>query len=181
MPSDKAAHYIGQCAELHATRKTFSGNGCLKYIEPLARMAAICAAKTALDYGCGKGLQYGKMFQHPWEEGETTLEGLRDWGIAKYDPGVPEFAARPVGVFDMVWATDVLECVPEADVGEIVDDLLQFADKALFVSVATGPSKKRLPNGENAHVTQRSARWWQAQFMPKVALRPNFQFGLVTT
>lgn len=174
MPSEAYGRYLDQCRLLHETRKTFSGNGILNYLPDLVRIAEGVNAKTMLDYGCGKGLQYGKMFQHPYEEGETSLDGLRGWTITKYDPAVPQFAAKPTGQFDLVICTHVLECIPESDIPMIAQELTDLAGKGLLVAVAAGASKKRFPNGENAHITQKPANWWHATLRAPTRVVPNF-------
>ena len=155
-------YYLQQCIELHATRKVFSGRGCLKYANMIIALSKRVGAQNALDYGCGKGNQYMPEF----DKG-VRLEDQLGYTVTKYDPAVPEFMAKPVHVvFDLVWCTDVMEHIPEEDVPTIVDDLNLYAEKALFVTVATHAAKKSLPNGENCHVTQRPSDWWKERFAP---------------
>lgn len=103
------------------------------------------------------------------------LEEQLGYTVTKFDPAVPKFAKRPTGVFDLVWCTDVMEHIPEEDIPAIVADLVEYAVKALFVTVATHPAKKTLPNGENAHVTQKDGDWWAKHFAhARAALKDNF-------
>lgn len=159
MPSDRYFYYLDQCKEVHATRKTFSGRGVLKYGERLLAIAKQVDAKSALDYGCGKGNQYMRDYDKGFR-----LEEKLGFEVTKYDPAVEKFSVKPTGQYDLVWCTDVMEHIPEEDIGYIVRDLDQYALKGLFVTVGTYPAKKSLPNGENAHITQKSGDWWQEQF-----------------
>jgi len=169
--SERGQYYLNQCIELHATRKVFSGRGCLKYADQLVALSQRVGAKSALDYGCGKGNQY-----MPEHDKGYRLEEKLGYTVAKFDPAVPQFAKRPKGHFDLVWCTDVMEHIPVEDVPVVIADLIGFADKALFVTVATHAAKKSLPNGENCHVTQMPADFWINQF---AAARMHFGADLV--
>lgn len=166
MPSERYDYFLDQCREMHATRKILGGNGVLKHRDFLFQIAAETEAASALDYGCGKGRQ----FVEPLDDGRTLEETL-GFEVAKYDPAVPEFEPLPEGQFDLVWCTDVLEYIPEEDVAEILAVIAGKALKAVFITVSTYPSKKRLPDGSNARVTLKTRQWWLARF---TALRREF-------
>lgn len=164
MPSQRFDDYIEQCRIHHATKKTFSGNGCLKYAKTIIDLARSVGATSGLDYGCGKGNQYAKLIEIDGKS--ATLEEHLGFPVMKFDPAVPQFAERKrLTPRDIVWCTDCLEHIPEEDIRWVANDLSSFAVKALFVTVATYPAKKRLPNGENAHITQKPAEWWAEQFL----------------
>lgn len=169
--------YLAQCRQFHTENKTFSGNGVLKHIDTLLALAEGCT--SALDYGCGKGLQYTKPLNASGEPA-ICLEDALGFPVKKYDPAVEGFDdSSVVTPSDLVWCTDVLECLPEGDIPEIVGLLGSLARKALLVTVASYPSKKSLPNGENAHVTIKPAEWWHAQFAPIRAAYPNLKLILL--
>lgn len=168
-PSDRYAYYIDQCAQHHATHKTFSGKGCLKHYRTIVKLAQDVGAKSALDYGAGKGGQYSTVLpNHP--EG-TRFEDLLGFEVKRYDPAVPGIDIKPTGKFDLVWCTDVMEHIPEEDIDYVISCLAALTRKALFVTVGSYPAKKTLPNGENAHVTQKPAEWWEERFAPIRARR----------
>ncbi|MCA9100776.1 MAG: class I SAM-dependent methyltransferase, partial [Planctomycetales bacterium] len=75
--------------------------------------------------------------------------------------GYAPFRQLPVGRFDGVICTDVLEHCPEDDVPWILGEIFAFARKLVFCNVACYPAQKRLPNGENAHCTVKSRTWWR--------------------
>lgn len=162
----KSDYYVAQCAEHHRISKTFSGRGCLKHTKHLLQMSQDLGATTALDYGCGKALQY-KLPRE--QDGGKSLEERLGYVVTKYDPAVPEYSARPTGQFDFVWCTDVLEHVPEEAMDWVIDDLFAFTRKGLFVTVGSYPAKKQLPNGENAHVCIKPAEWWRMKFAAHAA------------
>lgn len=177
--SDAYWHYIEQCRLFHIERKTFSGNGVLKHIDTLLALSVGC--ESGLDYGCGKGLQYTKPLNPSSDQAPIFLEDALGFKVAKYDPAVVGFddLAVLMEAFDLVWCTDVLECVPAQDIPRIVDLLGTLAKKALLVTVASYPAKKHLPNGENAHVTVKPAEWWHEQFAPLRDARPDLKFLLL--
>lgn len=164
MPSERFDYYVDQCKIHHATKKTFSGNGCLKHATALLAMSKAIGAATAIDYGCGKGLQYGKVLEIPGYDIPMSLEGALGYRVTKYDPAVPAFDTPPEGPADFVWCTDVLEHIPEEDISFIVTELSRLAIKGVFVTVGTYPAKKHLPNGENAHVCIKPTEWWVHRF-----------------
>lgn len=156
MPSARFDYYVDQCRIKHETTKVFSGRGVLKHRTRLLQIAREIGATSALDYGAGKGAHYADVSEFDGK----TLEQALGFEVAKFDPAVERFAARPTTVFDLVWCTDVLEHVPEEDIAYVLADIASFATKAVFITVATYPAKKQLPNGENAHVTLKGATWW---------------------
>lgn len=175
MPSDRYHRAIEACAEQHRTTKTFSGNGCLKYLHRITDIAARTRSITLLDYGCGKGDQYKKPMPG------STMRMDEIWNVTKYDPAVPEFCALPTGTFDFVWCIDVLECIPEDDIPVILRRLANYATKALFIAVSTLPSKKTLPDGQNAHITQRPKEWWYERFMEIAPTKEGFVMETAVT
>ena len=176
MPSKTYEKAIEQCSIFHRTRKTFSGNGVLKHLGTLLDFSNGIGARSGIEYGCGKGLQYRegiKLVDGAEAGGPDTLEGMLGFEVFKFDPCVEMFAEPPPEPADLVWCVDVLECVPEQDMQHVIEDLARLALKGLFVTVASYPSKKKLPNGDNAHLTVRPAEWWRANCTTLTSGLPN--------
>jgi len=173
MPSKAYGKAIAQMREFHATRKTFSGNGVLKHLGALVKFSAEIGAASGLDYGCGKGAQYG--------DEDAMLVNRLGYDPYKYDPGVPGFENLPPDdqQFDLVWCVDVLECVPEQDMDWVIAEFAGYAKKGIFVTVASYPAKKTLPNGKNAHITVKPPEWWHAHFAALQAARPDLKIKLL--
>lgn len=179
MPSERYRHYIKQCALHHKTSKTFSGNVCLKHASDIINLAAQVGAQSGLDYGCGKGNQYSREFDYGGKVADLQVH--LGFIVDKWDPAVKGFAGTPLDrQRDLVWCTDVMEHIPEEDIDFVASELVRLARKALFVTVATYPAKKSLPNGENAHVTVKPVEWWNDRFEGPVHERmrdnPDFKF-----
>lgn len=174
-PSPRYSDLLAQYRRLHLDgeprinlprEKTFPGISLFPQISRIAKLIHRTGASTLLDYGCGKGQQYeARGINIP---GEGFFETVQDYWdvdfIFCYDPAYPLYSKRPDVQVEGVICTDVLEHCPEEDLDWIVDDLFSLAGKFVFASVAGHAAKKTLPNGENAHCTQRSPDWWQQLF-----------------
>ena len=124
------------------------------HIPEIIELVRQYSADTYLDYGCGKAEQYLKY-------------GLKDrLGVklvSLYDPGANVAGVsntKPLGKFDAVVCTDVLEHVENPE--EVISELIGYARKFLFCSISCKPSKpsKRLPDGRPVHITLHPPEWW---------------------
>lgn len=108
---------------------------------------------TALDYGAGKGTMANAFPQVDWEE---------------YDPGIPGKDVKPLGTFDLVTCTDVMEHVEEDKVEAVIADLANYTGKVLFVDIACYPTGKVFDSGpyegQDLHITIREPDWWIDKF-----------------
>lgn len=145
---------VKQYIRIHKRGKRYARGGCLqRYTLDLADIIARIPTKTILDYGCGGGKQYTEdRIQESWGyTGEITL----------FDPGVPTINELPVGTFDGVICTGVLEHIPEDEIDMAINNLASYADKWAFIVVGIEPTRKLLPDGRQAHVTLQPPQWWE--------------------
>lgn len=159
--------------------QTFPGSSLAPHIARIKRMIDATKAKTILDYGAGKGLQYRP--QKIVVDGRHVADGIAEYWDAEvfcYDPGYAPHSALPKGVFDGVISTDVLEHCPEEDLPWILDEILGYATKFVYLNVACFAARKSLPNGENAHVTVRPPDWWAGLVRARTAARPHLTWQL---
>ena len=82
--------------------------------------------KTILDYGCGSGSL------RDWVEEKGITD--RKWTL--YDPGVPIYKQEPVGKFDLVITTDVLEHVEEIMLNKVLAHLRKLTGRFLYNEIA---------------------------------------------
>lgn len=129
----------------HANGK-FSGACLLHHIPEIKKLINEYDCKTILDYGCGKA-----TYHHKAKLPNTTL----------YDPYYEPYSKEPTGTFDMVICTDVMEHVPEDEVGKTLARLIDYTDKVLFLAICTKPALKTFTNGENVHLTVKPKEWWE--------------------
>lgn len=180
-PSPRFTELLGHYRQMHRegdvrhglrAAETFDGRSLPRQAQRIRVLIGKTAAKTILDYGCGKGTQYRPAAIT--ENGVARWNSMQEyWGvdsIACYDPAYEPFSKLPEGTFDGVICTDVLEHCPEEDLEWIVTELFSYARKFVFANVACYPAKKTLPSGENAHCTIIPADRWRTLF-ESVALR----------
>jgi hypothetical protein len=141
---------------------TFPGQNLLPHAAKIKDLIDSTGSLSLLDYGSGKGLQYEPAVKANslFGQGETVMDY---WGIdcvTCYDPCYVPYSTLPIGKFDGVVSTDVLEHCPIEDMEWIVGEIFNYSCKFVFANVACYPAKKRLPNGENAHTTIMPAQWW---------------------
>ena len=103
------------------------------------------------------------------------------WGIDYvhcYDPSYAKYSTLPLGPFDGVICTDVLEHCPEDDLPWIVTEIFAYAENFVYANVACYPAMKRFPTGENAHCTVRAPEWWARPLPPRsVPSSPDVDVG----
>lgn len=146
---------------------------------------ALCdkyGAKTVLDYGAGKGLQYTNL-RVKVAKGKMYSGIEKYWGVkaACYDAGNPKFREFPKGTFDGVISTDVLEHIARDDLRWIIGEMFAKADKFVFANIACYPAHTILPNGENAHATIEPPDWWRGLIEGIAAGHPNVRYYFLAT
>lgn len=81
-----------------------------------------------------------------------------------YDPAFPEYG--PAREADLVTCIDVLEHIELSALDAVLGELSKVTRRLAFLTVHTGPAKKTLSDGRNAHLIQESPGWWLARFEP---------------
>lgn len=147
-----SSEYQEQNAELHR-KNAYYGTSSGKWVDVVMQLVNRKGARSVLDYGCGKG-DLGRGLSFP---------------IAEYDPSIPGKDSRPEAA-DLVVCTDVLEHIEPECLDAVLDDLKALTRKAVFLSVATRPAKKTLPDGRNAHLIIKPAEWWLPKLMDRFAM-----------
>lgn len=145
--------------ELHENAKLYAGYSLCDHAKSIAELVYKYAPNRLLDYGCGKGYQYLAERSH------------EAWGGLLphcYDPGVRQLSAAPTGTFDGIICTDVLEHIEEPDLPALLTHLFSFCNLSrpqgmfVFLVISCRPSRKRLPDGRDVHVTIREPQWWSS-------------------
>lgn len=134
-------------AELHRDPKGFGGDG-KKHAERVYDYARKLGARSVCDYGCGEG---------------TLKPALRKLGfegfVAEYDPAMPGKEALPKPA-QLLACTDVLEHIEPDRLENVMRHQFLIAELGAFMTVATRPANKVLPDGRNAHLIQETPDWW---------------------
>lgn len=153
----------------------YPGQSLMPQVHRIKALVEKTSAHTVLDYGSGKGKQYGALTVR--DPAGNEHPGVLDyWDIDEvvcYDPCYAPYSKYPEGKFDGVICTDVLEHCPEDDIPWIVGDLFEFASRFVFANVACYPALQRLPTGENAHCTIKPMAWWRDLIQGIAARHPG--------
>lgn len=172
-------HDEGDQANALPSEETFNGYSLRPHVGTIAQIVANYDIHTILDYGCGKAQGYDNWAGT--RDGKPA-KGLKEiWAvdeIALYDPGYAPYRKLPTESFDLVISTDVLEHCPKEDMPWIVDEMFSLSKTCVFCTVAIYLAKKKLPTGENAHITIEPPEWWKGVFDAAAAHHGNRQYFL---
>lgn len=154
--------------------KNWAGNDSKNYHNQIRFLMDRYNAKSVLDYGCGKGLQYQELSCYGIDESTITSpmtfkERINAESVFLYDPCVNGLdQLPPVNTkFDAVICTQVLGSIPDTDMTWLKENLMSYATKFCFIGLMDPTvhvkSKKRLY--DHNHVTlNRTIDWYQEQF-----------------
>jgi hypothetical protein len=148
--------FVAEYRRLAKGGANFHGLSILQHSAEIHELITRTGSVTLLDYGAGRGDAY---------DDAHALHTL--WGVPRpilYDPAFPEIDRMPVGKFDGVLCSDVLEHVPDEELDVFIPSLFEYADKFVWASVCCRAAKKCFPSGENMHVTIRPMSWWRRRF-----------------
>ena len=135
--------YLALQKQLHETNESYGTSGA-KYAD-IVRQISKWGRLSILDYGCGK---------------QTLAKALGPaYRVTNYDPCIPGLDEPPVP-HPVVACTDVLEHIEPELVNNVLAELRRLTmGKALLV-INTGPARKFLADGRNAHISMHPAEWW---------------------
>src|SRR5688500_18816404 len=151
-PSPRYRRLIEQYRQMHEhgdqrlgipSDQTFAGQSLPEQAPRIRQLIRRTGSRSILDYGAGKGMQYD--LRRIVDDDGIDYPDIRSyWGVEEircYDPGYPQFAQLPVGSFDGVICTDVLEHCPEDDMPWILGELFAFARRFVYANVACFPAR----------------------------------------
>lgn len=141
--------------ELHSAEADY-GVASISMAPLLARMVERLKPGEILDYGAGKQQLASALSQH--------LPAMPP--IQAYDPAVPAISSPPQPA-DLVACIDVLEHIEPDCLDAVLDDLRRVTRRMLFASIASGPARRTLSDGRNAHLIQQPMEWWLPRLWAK--------------
>ena len=154
--------WIEQYKQYHREHSEYGNGGGLKfYLQHIKDLVQDTKSETLLDYGSGKGQLYTEDFSEITDEIDRPLPEY--WNLDEYqlfDPAYEEHAKLPVHKKDAVVCTDVLEHIPQTDLGWVVDEIFSYARKMGFLNVACFEAMKTFKDGTNVHVSVFSPDDW---------------------
>ncbi|MDA9975453.1 hypothetical protein N9F34_01295 [Alphaproteobacteria bacterium] len=167
---------------VRSAQQMFTGMPRQEMINRLLGQVQRSGARTLLDYGSGKGVQWKLAYNAAslGLPGEGHLKNYLGLDVVHcYDPGYRPFSMPLPMKYDGVICLDVLEHCPESDLDWILDHIFGYANYFVLANIACYPSKKILPNGENAHYTIQSASWWEDKIMEASAQHSEVKYLFV--
>tara|TARA_R100000781_G_scaffold85327_1_gene52576 strand:- start:11 stop:712 length:702 start_codon:yes stop_codon:yes gene_type:complete len=179
-PSPKYKELLKEYVEMHqAGEGMFDGKSLTKFIYIIDGFLKTNECKTLLDYGAGKGTLYTENFKKLTDDIDEPLQEY--WGlniVDQYEPALFKHNTLPDKHYDAVICTDVLEHVPTSDLGWVVDEILERADKMAFFNIACYPALKKFLDGTNVHVSIFSPDDWLLFFLEKIDKCKNLSIYL---
>lgn len=141
---------------MHEKGKYFPGYSIGPYVNAIAALVDQHKPERMADIGSGRGYQYLARRVHE-----------RWGGILPhcYDIGVPHLSTKPTGQFGGVLCTDMLEHIDKPDVPAMLDELISYVEPGgfLFLGISCRPTRKKLPDGRDVHLTIEPPAWWIEQ------------------
>lgn len=169
-PSKKYKELLEEYVAMHQAGKgMFDGKSLTKFIFIIDNFLKTNDCNTLLDYGAGKGTLYGENFKSMCNMIEEPLQQYWKLDLVdRYEPALPEFNVLPDRHYDAVVCTDVLEHIPETDLGWVIDEILEHADKMVFLNIACYPALKTFTDGTNVHISIFDPNVWLQFFKEKI-------------
>jgi hypothetical protein len=145
------AEYAHLNQQLHAKRADYGCKSARHGPKVLSILRGY-KADTVIDYGCGKGDLVRFLQKH----------GKK---VVGYDPGHPDYTAKPSQPAALVTCTDVLEHIESDCLADLLTELRALSEKGLYLVIALRPdSSKLLPDGTNPHKIVQTLDDWLADF-----------------
>jgi hypothetical protein len=138
---------IQQYKIIHSSRPNYGRSSEVILGQIMSAFADFDGIGSVLDYGCGRSRTVD------W------LAKLLDAKAYRYDPAIPEYAKLPVQECDAVICTDVMEHIPQEDLGNVIAEIGSISQLVYF-NICTREAGTILANGENAHCTVENPKWW---------------------
>ena len=150
--------YLDEQIELH--KNLDYGSQSIDHAPNVMKLMNNLNLSELCDYGAGK-----KHLQ------STLIKlGFNNFDYHPYDPAFPEYGLpKPA---DMVACIDVLEHIEIEYLDNVLEELCLITKKIIYFCIASGPAKKKLSDGRNAHLIQKPARWW----LPKLCNLFNVEY-----
>ena len=162
----KKLHLNG--TELDSAKNTFDGKSLKFFFQPIKQVIDLTKSNSIIDFGCGKAKYY---FEEVKINNKSYSNISNYWNIKDfylYDPGVKNFSAYPPRKADGIICIDVVEHIPETDIGWVVDEIIERADKMVFFNIACYPALKTFTDGTNVHVSIFDPNDWLQFFKEKI-------------
>lgn len=135
--------YLTLQKQLHASNTSYGTSG-QRYAD-IVRQISNWGRLSILDYGCGK---------------QTLAQALGPaYRVTNYDPCI-EGLDTPPDPHPVVACTDVMEHIEPEFIDTVLADLRRLTITTALLVINTGPARKILADGRNAHISMHPPEWW---------------------
>lgn len=143
--------YLVQQKQLHGNDRY--GIASLSYAPLIIDILEVTGYRTVCDYGAGK-----------CRLGAELKKKIKSLEYFPVDPAFPEYGVATSAEF--VACIDVLEHIEPEYLDSVIAELAKVTNNIGLFSVHTGPARKFLADGRNAHLIQQPASWWLNKLLP---------------
>ncbi len=146
-----SSEYREQQQTLH--QDSTYGRASLGYAPLVINILEKSGFRSISDYGAGKCRLKDELSHF-----------FKSFEYYPYDPAFPEYGnPQPA---DLAVCIDVLEHIEYDYLESVLEDLKKITSKIGLFTIHTGPAKKVLADGRNAHLIQQDASWWLEKLIP---------------
>ena|SRR5665647_813454 len=146
-----SSDYLTQQKKLH--QDSCYGAASLTYAPLIVDIMETTGFRSVCDYGAGK-----------CRLGIALKSKVKQFDYFPFDPAFSEYGdAKPA---ELVCCIDVLEHIEPEYLEEVISQLGKLTTHVGIFSVHTGPARKVLADGRNAHLIQQPASWWLEKLLP---------------
>ncbi len=143
--------YKAQQKSLHQNEKY--GVASVSFAPLIIDIMARTKFRSVSDYGAGK-----------CRLKEELSKQIARFDYFPFDPAFPDYG-KPHPA-ELVVCIDVLEHIEPAYLDTVISELASITEKIGLFTIHTGPAKKSLSDGRNAHLIQQPASWWLEKLLP---------------
>ena len=147
-PKPDEGRLVHQYRIIHAQKAYGQGGLKPEWEAVYKRLTQSLEVRSVVDFGCGRSKDIEKL----WPNASHAF----------YDPAIPGIDTLPDGTFSLGYCTQVMEHIPEEEVPALLEKMRKLSPWWVM-TIHTRPANQILPNGENAHCTQRGQGWWAAE------------------
>ncbi len=141
----------------------------------IRELVAKTNATSLLDYGADDRTRGAN---DPVATDHARLPFWSGLAVTPYDPLLAEPAPAANAAFDAVISVDLLQHVPEGDVGWMLDQMFAAARRFVYVGVSGAPLSATMPNGTTSECIGSSAAWWKGQLELASNRNPGTRWAL---
>jgi hypothetical protein len=148
----------------HSASALFEQTSLALHEAEIRQLLVDLGAKSVLDYGIGIDTKYQPA---TGEAGKGSIKTRAAWPgvhVTCHDSIQQTFEVAATKKFDAVISADVLQHVPDEDMGWVLDEMFKVAKHFVYAAVSSASATHALPNGMPAPCTVQPLEWWKGQF-----------------